>query len=237
MTTEGFLEGLSLLSAPSDIILLVILIIHFLIGCWRGLTRTIFGLFGKLAAVILATFAARAVAPIMSNYLILPIVGSVFQQQASTAMQGEALTGFNGSSISQALQKLLDTNAVTQASEPLIEAAKQAAQHMADSLAYFLLFIIFLFACNMLIHMIADALHFFTEKTPLSALNALGGGIIGLATGAVICIAGLWILTLFAPAIFTELGVLSPSACQKTLLTRLALEFVSSLPTWTAAGI
>lgn len=225
MTTDALKQALLLLASPSDIVILVLLLVNFLIGCQRGLIRTLLGLFGKLAALLLAAVTARVAAPYMAQYLVTPIVGSVFYSQATQTLQGVAET----QGLSAMLQRLLDSPLVKGAAHPLEVAANQASRAMAESLSFVILFCVLIVAFSALIHLIGEALHFLTKKTPLSALDCVGGGLIGLLCGAVLCVLIIWALTFFAPAMFSELGVLSPAVVEQTLLTRGILNFIASV--------
>ncbi|MCB6365957.1 CvpA family protein [Intestinibacillus massiliensis] len=222
-------ETLKLLLSPSDLVLLAILLANVVAGLRRGFSRTLFGLLGKIGAFFLAAGAARFAAPYMARYLVTPIVGDVFQKQAQTALSGAA-GGTDGASLfgslSATLQSLLDADLLAGAAQPLKIAAQQAAQRMAESLSYFLLFFIFLAAFACLLKMAGEALHLIARATPLGVLDALGGGAVGLVCGLVLSFAILWALARFSPALFSELGPLSPAALDKTLLTKSLLGLI-----------
>lgn len=224
-------ETLKLLLSPSDLILLVILLVNSIIGWRRGFSRTLFGLLGSFISFVAAVVAAKLAAPYMAQFLITPIVGDVFRQQAQAALQeGGAQAAADGqslfASLSGTLQRLLDSDLLAGASQPLQTAAGQAAASMSESLAYFLLFFIFLAAFSFLFRLIGEALHLVAKATPLGAVDALGGGAAGLVWGLALCLLILWALARFSPALFSELGPLSPAALQKTLITKSLLGFI-----------
>ncbi|MGE4549337.1 MAG: CvpA family protein [Intestinibacillus sp.] len=224
-------ETLKLLLSPSDLIILAILLVNLITGWRRGFSRTLFGLLGNFISFAAAVVAAKLTAPFMAQFLITPIVGDVFRQQAQAALQsGGAQAAADGQSLFQSLsgtlQRLLDSDLLTDASQPLQTAAGQAAASMSQSLAYFLLFFIFLAAFSFLFRLIGEALRLVARATPLGFLDALAGGAVGLACGLALCLLILWALARFSPALFSELGPLSPAALQKTLLTKSLLGLI-----------
>lgn len=190
-----------------------------------------FGFFTGLAALVGAGFAAKAAAPVMARYLVLPIVGDVFERQAATALQTAAGPSADAASLTGALTSwlgaLFDEKALAQATEPIRAAAAAAAQGMAESLSYFLLFFIFLVAFTAILKLVCGALHLMTKLGPIGFLDGLAGGAVGLVSGLLLVLLILFVLTRFAPTMFTELGALSPDAVDRTLLTRVLLGFVN----------
>lgn len=219
-------ETLKLLLSPSDLVILGILFIFTILGLCRGLIRTVLGFCTGIVATVAAGFAAGFAAPVMAQHLVLPIIGNVLQDQATKILQG---AGGNGlSSVSDLLRGLLDIGALQQASAPIQEAAMKAAQRMAESFSYSLLFFIFLIAFSAILKMVSKTLRLIKHITPLSFLDGLAGGAAGLASGLILVMLILWVLTHFSPALFTELGVLSPTRLNQTLLTQNLLKFITS---------
>lgn len=223
-------ETLRYLLSPSDLIILAILLVNIYIGYRHGVGRALIRIVRSFSAFALATGLARAAAPLMANQVVLPIVGDVFQKQAGSLLQSSVPAIDNGvslfASLSETLQKLLDVNLLESATQPLQAAAQQTAQRMAESLSYSLLFFIFMFALNALFKILGDVLHLVGKTPPLRALNRLAGGAVGLACGSLLSMLILWALWRFAPAVFSELGPLSPNALNQTLLTKSLLGMI-----------
>lgn len=223
---NNLFQNLNLLLNPCDLILIAILFANIILGCSRGLIRTLFGLFGKLAAIAFSASASHALAPLLAQHFISPIIGDVLQSQVTTALQNANIDGGTSflRSISQTLVHLLDFDIVKTAAMPLQEAIAQATQSLSNSIAYAILFVILAIVFSILIHIMGEALHFLTEAAPLKAIDRLGGALFGALCGAAICITILWVLHQFAPALFTELGILSPTQLENSLLTRTIVE-------------
>lgn len=217
-TTQITPETLKFLLSPSDLIILLVLVLYFISGARRGLFRAVFGALSGLLSFFAAATTARLAAPNVARYLITPILGDVFEKKAQSALSSSAA--------SAPLQRLLDSDLLALATDPLRTAYEQAAQSMAESLAYFLLFSILLVVFSLVLRMVRDTFHLLKKVPPIGALDALAGGILGLLFGFALCMLVLWVLTRFAPALFSEVGILSPSALEKTMLTKSFLRLI-----------
>ncbi len=223
-------NAVQFLFSPSDLILLAIIVANVIMGANRGFIRTIFGLFGKLAAIAGATVGAKLMTPFVAEHLVTPIIGEALQKQVTVVLQAANVDGGTAflSQISQTLVQILDFDNVKTATQPLQEAIAQATQGLAESITYFIVFAVLVVLLSMVIRIAGETVHFLTDATPLKAVDRLGGALFGAVCGAVLCVVLLWVLHQFAPAIFTELGALSPSQVEKTLLTQKILQLFQS---------
>lgn len=179
-----------------------------------------FGLVQGVAAFTLAGFTARVCAPYAAEYIVMPLAGRLFQERAQAALSGALGAGGAGTSALGGLRALLDVELVSAAAHPLQAAAEQAARSMAQSLSYTLLFFILMAVFGALLHTLFRTLKLLTKIGPIDALNRVGGGLLGLAGALLLILLIFAVLSAFSPAIFSDLGVLSPAAREKTLLTR-----------------
>ena len=192
----------ALLNAP-DLVLIGIIVLCGLLGAGQGLIRTILFCFGRLAALAGAVFGAHLLAPIIARFLVTPIVGDVFRVRAASLFAH-----------------------APEAADSLETLVTEAAVSMAEGLAYFILLIVLLLSFTLLVGLIGRTLQIVADIGPLSILNRLGGLIIGLLFGLVLCFLLLWALHAFAPTVFSELGWLSPEQVSNTVLTARLLAFV-----------
>ncbi|MDO4269439.1 MAG: CvpA family protein [Eubacteriales bacterium] len=183
---------LKLLNLP-DLILIVLLLINVILGCRRGFFGALAGLVGRIVALAASFFAARAAAPIVAKWIVTPIVGKVFEQQA-------ALGGAAG---------LLDG---------LKQTVTEAAAGMAESIAFLLLLILCGILFGWLVALAAKGLHFIAQLTPLGVLDSLAGGAVGLAAGVALIALVLLGIEWFSPITYTSLGYLSPQRVADTVL-------------------
>lgn len=194
-----------LLNAP-DLILLALVLVSAVLGASRGLVRTLGNFVGRILAMAGASAAARLLAPALARFLVTPIVGEIFEVRA-----------------------LDQLSRIPGLAEDLQAKAVETAAGMAESLAFFLLFFIFMLAMNLLVHTLNSALRFVTRLEPIGFLDSLAGFVVGAALGLVLCTLGLLALTIFAPETFGALGFLSPERVAGTTLTAFLLGLLPSL--------
>lgn len=207
MDTDFLLTALKGILNLPDLVLLAIILASAFLGAARGLIRTVCNALGRLLAMVGAAAAARLLAPVLARFLVTPIVGQVFEVRAADL-----------------LSRMPES-----ASGAVQNSATEMAAQMAQSLAYFLLFFILLLAMNVLVHAVSRALHLITRIGPIGILDSMAGFLLGAAFGLILCFLGLWALTIFSPATFGELGVLSPNKVAGTALTSLLLSLIPSL--------
>jgi uncharacterized membrane protein required for colicin V production len=163
--------------------------VNIVLGVRRGLFGSLYGLVGRVLALAGAFIVARVLAPIVSRFIVTPIVGSVFEKQA-------ALSHVSG----------------------LQDSVTDAAANMAESVAFLLLLLLGCIVFGWLVVIAAKSLHFIAHLTPLGALDSLAGGVIGLATGLVLVVLVLFGINWFSPITYTSLGWLSPERVSNTVL-------------------
>ena len=144
-----------------DLIILAVLLVNLILGFRRGFFGALTGLVGRVIAVAAAFFAARAAAPYVSEWVVTPIVGDMFEKRAGVSGAAGAL-------------------------DALRQTATQAAVSMAESVAFVLLLILFCILFGWLVNLAAKSLHAIAHLTPLGILDSLAGGAVGLMAGAVL---------------------------------------------------
>ena len=179
-----------LLNLP-DLVILAVVLICMVLGFRRGFFGSLYGLVGKLIALAAAFFAARAAAPIVAKWVVTPIVGDIFQNQAALGEAAGLLDGLR--------------QTVT-------------ATSMAESIAFLLLLLLCAILFGWIISFAAKSLHFIAHLAPLGILDSLAGGIVGAATGLVLVALLLLGIEWFFPITYSSLGCLSPERVSNTLL-------------------
>ena len=193
MQADLFLDLLKGLLNLPDLVILAVVLICMVLGFRRGFFGSLYGLVGKLIALAAAFFAARAAAPIVAKWVVTPIVGDIFQNQAAL---GEAAGLLDG----------------------LRQTVTEAATSMAESIAFLLLLLLCAILFGWIISFAAKSLHFIAHLTPLGILDSLAGGIVGAATGLVLVALLLLGIEWFFPITYSSLGCLSPERVSNTLL-------------------
>ena len=201
MSLDDVLSTLTGLCNLPDLIVLAILLVNVILGFRRGFFGSLYGLVGRVIAVAAAFFAARAAAPTVTQWIVTPIVGDLFERQAGLSGASGTLDG-------------------------LRQSVTDAAASMAESLAFILLLILLCILFGWLVGFAAKSLHTVAHLTPLGILDSLAGGVIGLATGVLLValiLIGVWWVS---PIAYSPLGWLSPERVNHTLLLAKLIDFL-----------
>ena len=193
MQNDGFLTLITQFINLPDLIILTLVLLNILLGLKRGLFGALYGLVGKIITLTAAFFTARAAAPTVAKWIVTPIVGDLFEKQASVHSAAGLLGG-------------------------LRQSVTEAAISMAESIAFLLLFLLAVILFGWIIALIAKSLHFLAHLTPLGILDSLAGGALGLVTGVALIALLLLGINWFSPITFTSLGYLSPERVSHTVL-------------------
>ena len=144
MTSDVTGQLLRLINLP-DLILIAIVLVNMLLGFRRGLLGSFCGLAGRIAALAAAYFAARAAAPAAAQWVVLPIVGDVFERRAALGVSSGVLDG-------------------------LRQTVTEAAVSMAESIAFLLLAHSVYHPVRLAGRLLVKSLHFVAHATPIGIL-------------------------------------------------------------------
>lgn len=188
-----------------DVVVAAVLLLSVICGWRQGFVKSLAGLIITIialvgAAMIAGTFldpAARLVAPLIENVVEEKV------EEALIAQTGSYDTSRLEGSAEEILQLLgIDADAresiAERAEETIVETGVSVVsaviQSLARSVIYGILFILSFIALTILLHILAAAMDLLTKLPGLHALNALGGGALGLAKGALVVFLGIWFL-------------------------------------------
>lgn len=190
---NDLLEQLSALLNLPDLIIIAAALVNMILGFRRGFFGSLYGLVGRIIALAASYFAARAAAPYIASWVITPIVGDVFEQQATLSVSSGVL-------------------------DALRQTVTEAAQSMAESIAFLLLLILFGILFGWLVGVLTKSLRFIAHLTPLGILDSVAGGAVGFATGVILIALILVGIQFFSPITYSSLGWLSPERVSNTVL-------------------
>lgn len=188
-----------------DVVVAAVLLLSVICGWRQGFVKSLAGLIITIialvgAAMIAGTFAdpaARLVAPLIENVVEEKV------EEALIAQTGSYDTSRLEGSAEEILQLLgIDADAresiAERAEETIVETGVSVVsaviQSLARSVIYGILFILSFIALTILLHILAAAMDLLTKLPGLHALNALGGGALGLVKGALVVFLGIWFL-------------------------------------------
>ena len=190
---NDLLEQLSALLNLPDMIIIAAVLVNMILGFRRGFFGSLYGLVGRIIALAASYFAARAAAPYIASWVVTPIVGDVFEQQATLSVSSGVL-------------------------DALRQTVTEAAQSMAESIAFLLLLILFGILFGWLVGVLTKSLRFIAHLTPLGILDSVAGGAVGFATGVILIALILVGIQFFSPITYSSLGWLSPERVSNTVL-------------------
>ena len=190
---NDLLEQLSALLNLPDLIIIAAVLVNMILGFRRGFFGSLYGLVGRIIALAASYFTARAAAPYIASWVVTPIVGDVFEQQATLSVSSGVL-------------------------DALRQTVTEAAQSMAESIAFLLLLILFGILFGWLVGVLTKSLRFIAHLTPLGILDSVAGGAVGFATGVILIALILVGIQFFSPITYSSLGWLSPERVSNTVL-------------------
>lgn len=181
-----------LLNVP-DLIVIAVALVYMVLGARRGLFGALYGLAGRAVTLAAARSAAQAAAPYAARWIVVPIVGEIFARRAALVSALPILEG-------------------------LRQNVTEAAVSMAESVAFPLLLTMCCILFGSVVRLFGRGLRSLARRTPLGTLDALAGGVVGLATGVLLIALLLVAIEWACPITYTPLGWLSPERVQKTVL-------------------
>lgn len=204
-----------------DAIAILVLALFAALGAWKGLLRTLAG----LLVVVLSLAGAGIIASALSApaaELIAPVIEKRIESRLDEAIQEQRPGSMPGAGEELlSLTELLDLLGVDRvrrealtgrAQETVRETGASLAAAVVESLAqsmlYGVLYMISFAALSVGLHLLARMLDAVLKLPGLHGLNAWGGGLIGLAEGALLLFLAVWVLRLVGVSFDGEDGSL-----------------------------
>ena len=202
-----------------DMIAAAVLIAAAAWGAHRGLFRALAGLAVVIVALVgaavianaLAAPAARLVTPLIRDHIETRVDEAMAQQSQEVQMPEEdvdegfaiadllALMGLDedvrDSLVRQTEEKIQDTG---------ISLAMAVVESVAQSILYAALFLISFVGLTILLKLLIRAMDLVLQLPGLHLVNSLGGGLIGLAEGALALFLAIWVLRRFGVSFETD---------------------------------
>ena len=202
-----------------DVIAAAVLIAAAAWGAHRGLFRSLAGLAVVIVALVgaaiiantLAAPAARLVTPLIREHIETKVDEAMAQQSQEVQMPEEdvdegfaiadllALMGLDedvrSSLVQQTEEKIRDTG---------VSLAMAVVESVAQSILYAALFLISFVGLTILLKLLIRAMDLVLQLPGLHLVNSLGGGLIGLAEGALALFLAIWVLRRFGVSFETD---------------------------------
>lgn len=189
-----------------DAIAVAVLALFGILGAWKGLLRTLAGLLivalslagAGIIASALSAPAAKLIAPAIEKRIEARLDEAI-REQRPREPEGEALP----------LSELLDLLGVDRARRDALAGraeksvrdtgaslASALVESLAQSMLYGILYMLSFLLLTAALHLLVRMLDAVLKLPGLHGLNALGGGLAGLAEGALLLFLAVWVLRL-----------------------------------------
>ena len=205
-----------------DAIAIVVLAGFAALGAWKGLLRTLAGLLVLVISLAGAGIIASALSAPAAR-LIAPVIEKRIEARLDEAIQEQRPGKMPGSGEAERLPltELLDLLGVDQtrrealtgrAEETIRETGASLAaaviEILARSMLYGVLYMISFVLLSIGLHLLVRMLDAVLKLPGLHGLNAWGGGLLGLAEGALLLFLAVWVLRLLGVSFDGEEGSL-----------------------------
>lgn len=181
---------------------MAVLAVFGILGAWKGLLRTLAGLLVLLLSLAGAGIVASALSEPAAK-LIAPAIEKRIEARLDEALAERAEAEV------PPLAELLDLLGVDQARRDALadrteksvrdtgaSLAAALVESLAQSVLYGVLYMIAFLLLTLALHLLVRMLDAFLRLPGLHGLNAVGGGLVGLAEGALLLFLAVWVLRL-----------------------------------------
>ena len=187
-----------------DAIVVVALLVFTIRGARQGLVRALAGLVMVIVALvgagmIAATFsgpAAKLAAPVIQKHITSRVEEAITVQTGAALEEAGEETQVEGLMALLGLDEDVRNSLAEQAEERVRETGASIVSAVVESLvgsiAYGVLFILAFLALLLLLHVLVGAMDLVMKLPLLHGLNSLGGGVLGLAEGALVLFLAVW---------------------------------------------
>ena len=193
-----------------DLIVLAVLILFAALGAHQGLILSLCGLIAVVVAVLGASFAARALSPLVADALE-PRFAAAIEEQLNESLREQAQAGADAltpeevplSGVLDALREMGFYESLIDRVDQAVEAgmthaaasaAAQVAAAVAQSAAYALIFLAAFVFLLIVWKLISHALDLVARLPGLHFLNKTGGALFGLIQACILLWIALWLL-------------------------------------------
>lgn len=189
-----------------DAIAVAVLAGFAIAGAWRGLLRTLAGLLVLALSLAGAGIIASALSAPAAK-LVVPVIEKRIEARLEEAIQEQRPA--RGPEEGLPLTELLDLLGVDQVRRDALadrtektirdtgtSLAAAVVESLAQSVLYGVLYMLSFLVLTAALHLLVRMLDAFLKLPGLHGLNAVGGGLVGLAEGALLLFLAVWILRL-----------------------------------------
>ena len=206
-----------------DIVLIAVLLLFTVLGWRRGAFKSLIGIVVVIVAVVGAGFVSKQVTPLAVER-ITPLVSQQIelrfdnyleaeQSDQLPADQSEAEGLFGALGLYRNTAEKLADDVMMQVQQTGKEMLQAAAEELIRAVVGAILFIVSFVILLIALKLLSKILGLLTAVPGLHLIDALGGGIFGLAQGALILFALVWAIQFFGTGVPEQI-------VEKTILFR-----------------
>lgn len=175
-----------------------------ILGAWKGLLRTLAGLLvlalslagAGIIASALSAPAAKLIAPIVEKRIEARLDEAIREQRETAGEELPLAELLDLLGVDQARRDALADRAEKRARDTGASLAAALVESLARSALYGVLYMISFVLLTVALHLLVRMLDAVLKLPGLHGLNALGGGLVGLAEGALLLFLAVWALRL-----------------------------------------
>lgn len=199
-----------------DWIIVGVIVLYAVLGLRRGFVATVVYSVGALVSLAASVYTACSLCTPVSR-VFLPVTDRI----AVGAVPYASEITQTWDNLSDYLQGILSKAGITpdilqQKADPGQALQQAVSQSLAQCVAFLLLLIGVYVLLRIALGWLVRILNLIAHLPILHSCNALLGGMLGAVTGLVLCTGVLWALKLFAPAVYSDVGMLPPSMMQRS---------------------
>ena len=189
----------------ADIVIAAVLVLAVIIGAKRGLLQSLAGVIIVVAAFFGASWAANTFDEAAAEWM-RPLLEDYLQQTVSQQQQNAGVEDllrsfqFDGAGLQQQIEQVMDQMQATGAA-----AVDAVMDSVTLSIAHAAVFIVSFIVLALVLWLVMLPLKLMTKLPGLHAINAIGGGALGLVWGTLLVFLAVWVMGHFGWLITQEM--------------------------------
>lgn len=197
-----------------DAIAVAVLALFGILGAWKGLLRTLAGLLivvlslagAGIIASALSAPAAKLIAPAIEKRIEARLDEAIREKRPDAGREETLAELLDLLGVDQTRRETLTDRAEKSVRDTGASLAAALVESLAQSVLYGVLYMLSFLLLSVALHLLVRMLDAVLKLPGLHGLNALGGGLVGLAEGALLLFLAVWVLRLVGVSFDAEEG-------------------------------
>lgn len=197
-----------------DAIAVAVLALFGILGAWKGLLRTLAGLLivvlslagAGIIASALSAPAAKLIAPAIEKRIEARLDEAIREKRPDAGREETLAELLDLLGVDQTRRETLADRAEKSVRDTGASLAAALVESLAQSVLYGVLYMLSFLLLSVALHLLVRMLDAVLKLPGLHGLNAVGGGLVGLAEGALLLFLAVWVLRLVGVSFDAEEG-------------------------------